>query len=58
VGNGFIESIDYYNRDYLHIFSRDVLQKISDGDSSWEAMVPPEVAGIIKERHFFGYNGV
>jgi hypothetical protein len=55
--NNFIEPIDYYNRDYLPIFSRDVLAKIAANDPTWEAMVPPPVAQIIKERHFFGYQG-
>jgi hypothetical protein len=54
--NGYIESIDFYNKDYLRIFSRDVLLKIGNGDPSWEAMVPPAVASLIKERHFFGYR--
>jgi hypothetical protein len=45
---GFDESL-------LHIFSRDVLQKIKKGDSSWEAMVPAEIAAVIKNRRFFGY---
>ncbi|MDF2439931.1 MAG: hypothetical protein JWN98_915 [Abditibacteriota bacterium] len=57
IENGFIESIDFYQRDYLHIFSRDVLKKIADGDAEWETMVPPQVAGIIKERKYFGYDG-
>jgi hypothetical protein len=57
VENGFIESIDFYQRDYLHIFSRDVLKKIAAGDAAWESMVPPQVAGIIKERKYFGYDG-
>jgi hypothetical protein len=54
--NGYIESIDFYNRDYLRIFSRDVLMKICNGDPSWEPMVPPAVASLIKERRFFGYR--
>lgn len=58
VENGFIESIDYYNRDYLHIFSRDVLLRIAAGDSFWETMVPAEVARLIKERGFFGYKAL
>jgi len=53
--NGYIESIDFYNKDYLHIFSRDVLLKIRNDDPSWETMVPPTVANLIKERRFFGY---
>ena len=54
--NGYIESIDFYNKDYLRIFSRDVLVKIRDNDPTWETMVPPGVAKLIKERHFFGYR--
>ena len=53
--NGYIESIDFYNKDYLRIFSRDVLVKIRNDDPSWESMVPPAVANLIKERRFFGY---
>ncbi|MEJ7616550.1 MAG: hypothetical protein WKF30_06180 [Pyrinomonadaceae bacterium] len=55
--NNYIQSIDFYNKDYLHIFSRDVLAKIRGQDPSWEKMVPPEVAHVIKERKFFGYQG-
>ncbi|HZB94375.1 MAG TPA: hypothetical protein VE268_00300 [Herpetosiphonaceae bacterium] len=57
VENGYIESIDYYTKDYLPIFSRDVLVKIREGDPAWEAMVPAPVAKTIKERKFFGYPG-
>ena len=56
VENDFVESLDFFNRDYLHIYSRDVLEKIRDGDESWERMVPPEVAALIKERNYFGYH--
>lgn len=55
--NGLVESLDYYNKDYLWIFSRDCLAKIKNGDGSWEKMVPSEVAAIIRERRFFGYEG-
>jgi hypothetical protein len=54
--NGFIESIDFYNKDYLSIFSRDVLDKIRVKDPAWESMVPSQVACLIKERKFFGYQ--
>lgn len=56
ITNGSIESIDFYNRDYLHIFSRDVLDKIRDGDPEWETMVPSAVADTIKYHHYFGYS--
>ena len=55
VENGYIESIDFYNKDFLHIFSRDVLAKIHDHDPSWEQMVPERVAELIRERQLFGY---
>ncbi|WP_435008233.1 TonB-dependent receptor [Tundrisphaera lichenicola] len=55
VENGYIESLDFYNKDYLRIFSRDVLAKIRDCDPTWESMVPPEVASLIKQQGFFGY---
>jgi hypothetical protein len=57
VANGFIESLDCYNKDYLPIFSGEVLASIGENDSSWEAMVPPPVAQVIKGRRFFGYQG-
>jgi hypothetical protein len=40
----------------MHIFSRDVLKRIQDGDPSWLSMVPPEIAEVIKKRRFFGYR--
>jgi len=56
VDRGCIEQLDNFNDKYLSIYSRDVLQKIQDSDESWEEMVPPEVAEIIKRRSFFGYQ--
>ena len=56
IENGSIQAIDFYNRDYLHIFSREVLRLIIAGDDSWEKMVPDEVAAMIKERGYFGYG--
>ena len=56
VERGRIKQIDNFDGSVLHIFSRDVLRRIKDEDSSWEAMVPPEIAGVIKRRRFFGYR--
>lgn len=52
---GSFVPLDNYQEDLLSVFSRDVLKRIADGDESWEHMVPPEVAGLIKKRGFFGY---
>jgi hypothetical protein len=56
VSNGHIEQLNNYNEKYLHIFTRDILRRIQEQDSSWEAMVPDTVAKIIKQRQFFGYK--
>ena len=56
VDNGSIKQLENVNRDYLHIFSRDALRKIRAGDASWESMVPPQVAEVIKTRRFLGYH--
>ena len=35
-----------------------LLAKIRSSDPSWRAMVPPEVASLIKERGLFDYRPV
>ena len=56
VERGCIEQLNNFKEEYLPIFSRDVLHRIEAGDSSWETMVPTEVANLIKQRGFFGYH--
>ena len=56
VERGRIKQLDNFDESVLHIFSRDVLKRIKENDASWEAMVPPEIADVIKRRHFFGYR--
>ena len=58
VERGMIKQLCDYDESVLHIFSRDVLKRIEAGDASWEDMVPPEVAEVIKRRRFFGYSEV
>lgn len=55
VENRLIESIRDYDEKCLSIFSRDVLKRLRAGDASWETMVPPEVAQIVKRRKLLGY---
>jgi hypothetical protein len=52
---GSFVSLDNYKPEYLPIMSRDVLRRIPTEDESWEAMVPPEVSGLIRKRGFFGF---
>jgi len=56
IDNRHIEEIRDYKKDYLRIYPPAVLAKLKAGDESWEKMVPPEVARIIKAREFFGYR--
>ena len=56
IDNRYIEEIVDYRKDFLRIYPATVLAKLKAGDESWEEMVPPEVAQIIKEREFFGYR--
>lgn len=53
---GRIESIRQYNPGYLFIHTSDVRRRIETGDTSWEAMVPPIVADMIKTKRLFGYH--
>ena len=51
--NNYLRDLDSIERDYLLIHSKQVLQKIRSGDSSWMKMVPEEVVRIINERGLF-----
>ena len=53
---GRIRTLTNFDQSVLHIFSRDVLRRIKDQDNSWEEMVPPEIAEVIKKRRFFGWR--
>ncbi|MEM0927415.1 MAG: TonB-dependent receptor, partial [Planctomycetota bacterium] len=52
---GFISDLDNFDASCLNVRSRDVLRRIKDGDPSWETMVPPSVADVIKRRGYFDY---
>jgi hypothetical protein len=54
--NHYIAGIVGFDPEILGIFSRDVLGRIRERDSSWEQMVPPSVAAAIKKRRLFGYT--
>jgi hypothetical protein len=53
---GRIKQLDNFDESVLHIFSRDVLRRIGENDGTWEHMVPPEVAEMVKRRQLFGYR--
>ncbi len=56
IDRGNINALENYDSDCLTVFSREVLRLIRKGDDSWESMVPPEVAQVIKAKSYFGYQ--
>ena len=42
-----------YDPEILHIFSRDVLKKITNGEKGWEKMLPEGISEIIKRKELF-----
>jgi hypothetical protein len=53
---GSIEGIRGYDENLLSTHTPEVLSRIREGDLSWEAMVPPKVAEIIRARKLFGFR--
>tara|TARA_B100000519_G_C14255018_1_gene444572 strand:- start:660 stop:827 length:168 start_codon:yes stop_codon:yes gene_type:complete len=53
--NGYIEHIRGIDESLMDIFSRNILDKISKQDASWETMVPDKTDAFIKENELFGY---
>lgn len=56
ISRGRIEAIRGFSEDVLHIFSKDVLNLIREGDPAWEDMVPDKVVKIIQSRGLFHYT--
>lgn len=55
VDNRQIIDVADFDAGILHIFSKQVLQMVQQGEAGWESMVPPKVAALIKEKCLFGY---
>ncbi|HMN90201.1 MAG TPA: TonB-dependent receptor [Saprospiraceae bacterium] len=53
--NHQIIDVNKFDKSTLHIFSKEVLQMIQQGQSGWEHMVPAKVAALIREKCLFGY---
>ncbi|WP_297793214.1 TonB-dependent receptor [uncultured Eudoraea sp.] len=51
--NGKVMDIIDYDPEIMHIFSRDVLKKITNGEEDWEEMLPEGIAEKIKNEHLF-----
>ena len=55
VENQCIDCITGFDEENLTIFSREALNRIKEGDSSWETLVPSKVVESIKRRGLFGF---
>ncbi|WP_394748669.1 TonB-dependent receptor [Spongiimicrobium salis] len=51
--NGKVMDIIDYDPEIMHVFSRDVLKKITNGEDGWEHMLPEGIAEIIKDKKLF-----
>ncbi|MCV6628974.1 MAG: TonB-dependent receptor [Flavobacteriaceae bacterium] len=54
--NGKVMDIIDYNEDIMHIFSRDILRQINEGENGWEDMVPEGTSELIKDKKLFGFG--
>jgi hypothetical protein len=57
IENGYIKELVAIDKAQLSIFSHTVLEKIRNGDSDWESMVPEKVAKIIRSKRLFDCRG-
>lgn len=55
--NQFIEDLHGHDASCLPIFAPDVAARIRAGAANWEAMVPAQVAQMIRARKLFGCRG-
>ena len=51
--NGKVMDIIDYDPEIMHIFSRDVLKKITNSEEGWEEQLPEGIAEIIKDKNLF-----
>lgn len=52
--NGMIQDMQNFDPSVLHIYSREVLHMIQEGEKDWEKMVPPIIAEMVKKKCLFG----
>ncbi len=53
--NRQIADVELFDKNLLHIFSKEVLNLIRQGEPGWEGMVPKKVETLVKEKFLFGY---
>lgn len=56
LANGRVRGVGGSREKELDVLPGDVLSRLQAGDPGWEALVPEQAAGVIKERQLFGYH--
>jgi hypothetical protein len=56
VENRLVRALDSVDTNHLNIYSHEVLEMIRRDSAGWEAMVPDQVAQMIKENKLFGWR--
>jgi hypothetical protein len=56
--NGKVMDIIDYDPDIMHIFSRDVLKRITNNEEGWQEMLPEGIAEIIEKKDLFTRKNV
>ena len=54
--NEKVVDITDYKKEYLNIYSKEVLKLINKGKDGWETMLPEKVSELIKDKNLFGYQ--
>jgi len=54
--NGKVADIKDFDPEVLNIFSREILQMISEGKKGWTKMLPEGIPDLIKDYRMFGYT--
>ena len=53
--SGQIAEVENFDKEVMHIFSKEVFKLIQSDSGNWESMVPSKVAKVIKEQYLFGF---
>lgn len=53
--SGQIVDVEKFDKELMHIFSKEVFALIQSDSGDWESMVPSKVAKVIKEQFLFGF---
>ncbi|MCB0520946.1 MAG: TonB-dependent receptor [Lewinellaceae bacterium] len=53
--NRQLADVSGYDKNVLHIFAKEVLELIRQGEPGWEGLVPKKVETLVKEKFLFGY---